>query len=72
MDAEGNVHEHDNNFTMNGAQSVTDVDISVPELMQLCLQENERRFAGYDPRLLRPETVPWLVRFGLKFVRKKR
>ncbi|MBC8747061.1 MULTISPECIES: ferritin-like domain-containing protein [Paraburkholderia] len=72
MDADGNVHEHDNNFTVNGAQSVTNVDISVPELMQLCLQENERRFAGYDPRLLRPETMPWLVRFGLKFVRNKK
>ena len=69
MDADGNVHEQDNNFTVNGAQSVSDVDISVPELMSLCLSENDRRFSGYDPRLLRPETMPKLVRFALRFAR---
>ena len=72
MDADGNEHRQDNNFTMNGAQSVSDVDISVPELMRLCLAENDRRFAGYDTRLQRPETVPKLVRFALRFVRDKR
>jgi hypothetical protein len=71
MDAEGNEHQHDNNFTVNGAQSVTDVDISVPELMRLCLAENDRRFSGYDPRLLRPTTMPKLVRFALRFMRDK-
>ena len=30
-------------------------------LMDICLAENDRRFAGYDPRLLRPTTVPRLV-----------
>jgi hypothetical protein len=72
MDADGNEHRQDNNFTMNGAQSVSDVDIGVPELMRLCLAENDRRFAGYDTRLQRPETVPKLVRFALRFVRDKR
>ncbi|WP_028221755.1 hypothetical protein [Paraburkholderia oxyphila] len=71
MDAEGNEQEHDNNFTVNGAQSVSDVDLSVPDLMRLCLAENDRRFAGYDTRLLRPETMPKLVRFALRFMRKK-
>jgi hypothetical protein len=70
LDAEGNEHEHDNNFTMNGAKSVSDVDINVPDLMRLCLAENDRRFAGYDARLLRPETMPKLVRFALRFVRQ--
>jgi hypothetical protein len=72
MDGDGNEQKQDNNFTMNGAQSVTDVDISVPELMRLCLAENERRFSGYDTRLLRPETMPRLVRFALRFVRDKK
>ena len=48
LDANGNEQKHDNNFTMNGAQSVTADDISVHQLMTLCLAENERRFAGYD------------------------
>jgi hypothetical protein len=70
LDAEGNEHEWDNNFTVNGAQSVAAGDISVRGLMILCLAENERRFAGYDRRLLRPQTMPALVRFALRFMRK--
>ncbi|SEK09046.1 hypothetical protein [Paraburkholderia tropica] len=72
MDADGNEHRQDNNFTMNGAQSVSDVDIGVPDLMRLCLAENTRRFSGYDMRLQRPETMPKLVRFALRFAREKR
>jgi hypothetical protein len=72
MDAEGNEHRHDNNFTVNGAQSVSATDISVADLMRLCLDENDRRFSGYDTRLLRPQTMPKLVRFGLRFVRRDR
>jgi hypothetical protein len=72
MDAEGNEHQHDNNFTMNGAQQVSNVDISVPDLMRLCLEENDRRFSGYDTRLLRPETMPRLVRFALRFMGRKK
>ncbi|MCG5073964.1 ferritin-like domain-containing protein [Paraburkholderia tagetis] len=71
MDAEGNEHQQDNNFTVNGAQSVSDVDINVPDLMCLCLEENDRRFSGYDTRLLRPETMPKLVRFALRFMRPR-
>jgi hypothetical protein len=70
IDADGNEHRHDNNFTMNGAQSVTDADIGLAELLRLCLAENERRFAGYDPRLLRPRTMPKLVRFALRLLRR--
>ena len=38
----------------------------------ICLQENDRRFAGYDLRLLRPTTTPALTRFALRFMRRKR
>jgi hypothetical protein len=69
MDAEGNETPQDNNFTVNGAKSVSGDELSVRELMLLCLAENERRFSGYDPRLLRPRTVPRLVRFALRFLR---
>lgn len=69
LDDDGNVHEQDNNFTINGAQSVTTQALSVPELMRLCLSENDRRFAGYDARLLRPTTVPTLVRLALRVLR---
>ena len=72
MDADGKEVAQDNNFTVNGTKAVADVEMSVPELMALCLSENDRRFAGYDRRLLRPTTMPSLVRFALRFMRRKR
>jgi hypothetical protein len=61
----------DNNFTVTGSKAVSDADISVPELMRMCLSENDRRFAGYDSRLRRPTTMPNLVRIALRFMRAK-
>ena len=59
----------DNNFTLNGAQSVAAEVPSLPELLALCLAENARRFAGYDERLLRPVTVPRLAGVVLRALR---
>ncbi len=59
----------DNNFTITGSKAVSDVEISVAGLMTICLAENDRRFAGYDPRLLRPTTMPALVRLALPVLR---
>jgi len=72
MDSAGAVQEQDYNFTVTGAKSVTDTDISTRELMEICLAENERRFSGYDRRLLRPGTLPKLVRLALRFMPKKK
>ena len=41
-------------------------------LIDLCLAENERRMAGYEPRLLRPQVVPRLIRFLRRFLRDRR
>jgi hypothetical protein len=62
----------DNNFTVTGSKAVSDVDIKIPDLMALCLAENDRRFAGYDPRLLRPTTMPGLVRFALRTIWRRK
>jgi hypothetical protein len=70
MDAEGNETHRDNNFTMNGSKAVSGNEISIRDLMALCLEENNRRFAGYDPRLLRPRTVPRLIQYALRFMRR--
>ncbi len=72
MDGDGKEVVQDNNFTVNGTRAVADVELSVPELMALCLSENDRRFSGYDRRLLRPTTMPWLVRLGLGTLRLTR
>jgi hypothetical protein len=63
--------KQDNNFTVAGSKAVSNVDVSVPELMSLCLSENDRRFAGYDRRLLRPTTMPGLTRLALRFMRRR-
>jgi hypothetical protein len=72
LDADGNEQSVDNNFTVTGAQSMSHEDLSVRELMLLCLDENDRRFAGYDERLLRPQTMPKLTRLALRFMRKRK
>ncbi len=48
------------NFTMNAHAQFGDV--SPREFVELCLRENDKRLALYDPRLLRPEFVPRIAR----------
>jgi hypothetical protein len=63
---DGKAPEQDNNFTLNGSQAVSGAEISPVALMRICLEENDRRFAGYDSRLLRPTTVPALARLVVR------
>jgi hypothetical protein len=65
-DGDSRAAHADNNFTVTGAKAVSDQEPSLPKLMALCLAENERRFAGYDARLRRPTTMPWLTRLALR------
>lgn len=53
-------------FTMQVPDSIGDVTLA--RLARICLAENERRLAPYDPRLLRPKMVPTLVGLSLRFV----
>jgi hypothetical protein len=62
----------DHNFTLTGSRSLTDINITVAGLLDVCLAENERRMARYDPRLLRPQVVPRLVRLVRRFLRDPR
>lgn len=68
----GGAKPQDRNFTVTGSKAVSDADMDTRELMQLCLAENDRRFAGYDARLRRPTTMPGLVRLALRLMRLKR
>ncbi|MFZ1992176.1 MAG: ferritin-like domain-containing protein [Alphaproteobacteria bacterium] len=61
----------DNNFTMTGASQVGE-DLSLGDLLALALSENDRRLAGYDPRLLKPEFVPTLARIALWLMGKSK
>jgi hypothetical protein len=60
----------DNNFTVTGGKAVGAVDMSVAALVDICLEENERRLSGYDSRLVRPNFVPRLMRFARYFMRR--
>jgi hypothetical protein len=62
----------DNNFTLTGSKAVADIDLSVAALIDVCLEENQRRLAGYDSRLLRPMVMPCLVRLIRRFLRGPR
>lgn len=67
---ESHEQAQDFNFTLNGSKELG-VEISFPELAAICLQENEKRLAPYDPRLIRPVFVPNMIRLALRFVRAK-
>jgi len=69
MDADGTAQ--DANFAMTGGGAVGG-DLSPRALLELCLSENSRRMAGYDPRLARPTTVPRLAALALRFLRRPR
>jgi hypothetical protein len=60
---------HDSNF-LPANSSVIGKGLETPELIELCLAENERRMSGYDVRLLRPRLVPALARFALRFIKR--
>ncbi|MEO8812848.1 MAG: hypothetical protein ABI376_08060 [Caulobacteraceae bacterium] len=58
----------DNNFTVTGARTLGD-EIEISALMDTCLAENDRRLAGFDPRLPRPTFVASMVRLARRFMR---
>ncbi len=60
----------DANFTVNGSKALTD-ELDPAALMDVCLAEDKKRMAGYDQRLLRPTTMPRLVRLARLFIRPK-
>jgi len=59
----------DNNFVFTGSRAIGSGNVSAAAVIDICLSENKRRFAGYDPRLLRPRLMPRLMRFARRFMR---
>ncbi len=68
-DMEKSDKAQDNNFTLNGSKDLG-VEITFAGLAEVCLRENDRRLAPYDPRLIRPVFVPNMIRLFLKFMPK--
>jgi len=73
LDGDGGVqpgsNAPDNNFVFTGSRAIGSGNVSAAAVIDICLSENERRFAGYDPRLLRTRLMPWLMRFARRFMR---
>jgi hypothetical protein len=61
----------DANFTMNGSKALSD-EMDPAVLIDICLEEDKKRMAGYDRRLLRPTTMPRLARIARLIVRPKK
>lgn len=61
----------DANFTMNGGAALAD-EMDPAILIDICLEEDQRRMAGYDARLIRPTTMPRLARLARLFIRPKK
>jgi len=59
----------DNNFVFTGSKAIGLGDVSAAAVIDICLSEHERRFSGYDPRLLRPTVMPRVMRFVRRFMR---
>ena len=53
--------DNNSNMTIKGHQAMG-IDLSPGAFLDICLEENARRLACYDSRLLRPEFMPRLVR----------
>jgi len=66
-----NTKAQENNFTLNGSKELG-VEVTFPELARICLSENDRRLAPYDPRLIRPRFVPAMMRLALRFAGRSR
>ncbi len=61
----------DANFTVNGSKALSE-EMDPATLIDTCLAEDRKRMAGYDPRLLRPTTMPKLARLARLFIRRKK
>ena len=46
-------------------------DFSLRAFLETCLEENDRRLAPYDPRLLRPTLVPSVIRKVVKVIPRR-
>jgi len=60
----------DNNFVFTGSKAIGSGSISAASVVDVCLSEHDRRFSGYDSRLLRPNTMPRIMRLARRFMRQ--
>lgn len=67
IDADGGVH--DSNF-LAANRGTLNATLTPKALLDMCLEENERRMSGYDARLVRPSAMPAVARLALRFLKR--
>lgn len=67
IDADGGVH--DSNF-LAANRGTLNATLTPKALLDMCLEENERRMSGYDARLVRPSVMPAVGRLALRFLKR--
>jgi len=61
--------KNNSQMTVEGRRFVAGGEpLTIKSFMKLCLAENDRRMARYDPRLVRPRAMPRLVRAAIPFL----
>jgi hypothetical protein len=68
--AKAGTEPQDNNFVFIGSKAIGSGNVSAAAVIDVCISEHERRFSGYDPRLLRPDVMPLAMRFVRRFMRR--
>jgi hypothetical protein len=68
--ARAGTEPQDNNFVFIGSKAIGSGNVSAAAVIDVCMSEHERRFSGYDPRLLRPDVMPLAMRFVRRFMRR--
>lgn len=56
------------NFVIESRGTLSD-SFSITGFLELCLEENDRRLSGFDPRLKKPRLMPTLVKAALFILR---
>lgn len=68
--AQRNAHDQGDGQSFSATQAGDFLDgFSVRRLLEECLAENQRRLAGYDPHLLRPQLLPNAAGLALALMR---
>ncbi len=70
--AAGGVKHKADDFVIQAPAQICGDDLTFARFAEVCLAENERRMAAFDPRLPRPNFIPALMRLALRAARRVR
>ncbi|HZO82592.1 MAG TPA: hypothetical protein VFB33_12940 [Candidatus Binataceae bacterium] len=66
----GGVQDKADDFVIQAPARICGSDLSFARFAEVCLAENERWMAAFDPRLPRPDFIPAMMRLALRAARR--